>query len=333
MASPRSGLGTQFGYSVAETVYGTAVAATRFLRVQSATVAPVIGISEGASIQAGLRSPIGAHRVQTTLGAEGSVDFHATYKDMGLLLQSIFGKSSSSTLITGSAYSQVHTIDNEDYGLSHTIQVSRIARDAGGTAVPATMSGAKVTGASFSCEVGGVLEVGLTYDGRAYDNTTALAVASYAAVAPRVRGVEMCVKTGTYNSETTLTGVRGWSMEYSRPLDVADHTACGSGLKAEPVQNGPIEVTGTLKRDWVDKTLEDLSLSNASTSLVVEWTGALIAGANYYRHTLSLPGVFIEPASQGIDGPEELVTDWSWRWEYDGTNAAKWTTVTTDTAL
>lgn len=333
MASPRSGLGTQFGYSVAETVYGTAVAATRFRRVRSAKLTPVIGIAEGASIQAGLRSPIGAHRVQTTVGAEGSVEFDATYRDMGLLLQAVFGKTSTSTLKTGTTYEQVHTLDNDDYGLSHTFQVSRIARNSAGTAVPATMTGGKVTAASFSCEVGGVLEVGLTLDGRQFDNTTALAVASYLPVTPRVRGVDMCVKVGAFGSEAALQGVRSWSMEYSRPLDTADHTACNSGLKSEPVQNGPLEVTGTLKRDWIDKTLEDQSLSNATTSLQVVWTGALIAGSDYFQHTLTLPGTFIEPASQGIDGPEELTTDWAWRWEYDGTNAATWKTITTDTAL
>ncbi|MBK7823602.1 MAG: hypothetical protein IPJ61_21685 [Tessaracoccus sp.] len=333
MASPRSGLGTQFGYSVAETVYGTAVAATRFRRVRSAKVAPVIGVAEGASLQAGLRSAIGAHRVQTTLGAEGSVEFDATYKDMGLLLQAVFGKTSTSTLKTGTAYEQVHTIDNEDYGLSHTFQVSRIARSSAGTAIPATMTGGKVTAATFSCEVGGVLEVGLTLDGRQFDNTTALAVASYATATPRVRGVDMCVKVGAFGSEAALQGVRSWSMDYSRPLDVGDHTACNSGLKSEPVQNGVLEVTGTLKRDWIDKTLEDQSLSNATTSLQVVWTGALIAGSDYFAHTLTLPGTFIEPASQGIDGPEELTTDWNWRWEYDGTNAPTWKTITTDTAL
>ena len=247
MASPRSGLGTQFGYSVAETTYGTAVAATRFRRVRSASLTPKIGISEGASIQAGLRSPIGAHRVQTTISAEGSVEFDATYRDMGLLLQAVFGKTSTSALKTGTAYEQVHTLDNEDYGLSHTFQVSRIARSAAGTAIPATMTGGKVTAASFSCEVSGVLEVGLTLDGRQFDNTTALAVASYLPVTPRVRGVDMCVKVGTFGAEAAIQGVRSWSMNYSRPMDTEDHTACNAGLKAEPVQNGPIEVTGTLK--------------------------------------------------------------------------------------
>ena len=333
MASPRSGLGTQFGYSIPETTYGTAVAATRFRRVRSAKLTPVIGIAEGSSIQAGLRSQIGAHRVQTTVGAEGSVEFDATYRDMGLLLQAVFGKTSTSTLKTGTAYEQVHTLDNEDFGLSHTFQVSRIARNTAGTAVPATMTGGKVTAASFNCEVGGLLEVGLTLDGYKFDNTTALAVASYLPATVPVRGVDMCVKVGAFGSEAALTGVRSWSMEYSRPMDAADHTACNSGLKGEPVQNAPLEVSGTLNRDWIDKTLEDQSLSNASTSLQIVWTGALIAGSDYFQHTLTLPGTFIEPASQGIDGPQELVTDWAWRWEYDGTNAATWKTITTDTAL
>lgn len=334
MASPRSGLGTQFGYSVAETTYGTPVTVTRFRRIKSNTVKPVIGIAQGSTIQGGLRSPIGAHRKQTTIGAEGSVEFEATYTDMGLLLQAIFGKTSSSAVaVTGSAYTQTHTLTNEDYGLSHTLQTSRVARSAAGTAVPATVSGAKITAATFNCEVSGFLEIGLTYDGRQYDNTTALATASYPVATAPVRGVEMCVKTGTFGAETSLTGVRSWSMSYTRPMDTADYTSCASGLKNEPVQNGVLEITGTLNRDWVDTALENLALANTPTSLVVEWTGSLITGSTYAKHKLSLPGTFIEPDAQDVSGPEELLKDWSWSWAYDGTNAPKWVTTTTDSAL
>jgi len=324
-----SGIGSQFGFS-AESVYGTYVAPTKFLRARSYALRPAYQREQGSGIQTGVLGPIGAHYVQTTEGAEGSVDFDVQTNGLGLIWQAITGGTSTSTNTTGSVYTQTHAL-GDTYGKSLSFQTSRPTR--AGTAVPATLKGGKITSAEFSCETAGILGCSLSIDGQAWDNTTALAVASY--VSTEVfHGKQMCVKVGAFGSESALSGVRSVNVSWNRPLDTADYTACTAGLKGEPVQNDVMEITGSLTADWLAKaTLEDLAVANTSTSLVWEFTGALITGSHYKSLKMTLPGIYLEPSAQDVPGRSELTTDWSFTWRYDGTNLPSIVSVTTDTAL
>ncbi len=324
-----SGLGSQFGFA-AETVYGTYVAPTKFVRAKTYSVKPTNQRVQGEGIQSGILGPIGAHYVETTVGAEAQVSLDVQTAGLGLLLQAITGGTSTSAVSTTPAYTQTHTL-GDPYGKSLTVQIARPTR--AGTAVPASLKGGKVTSAEFSCEVGGLFGLNLTLDGQSYDNTTALAAASY--VASSVwSSKQMCVKAGTFGAESALSGVRSINVTWNRPQDVEDYTACQSGLKSEPVLNGATEITGSLTADWLAKaTIEDLAIANTSTSLVWEFTGALITGSVYQSFKMTLPGVYFETQAQDVPGRNELTADWSFQWRYDGTNLPTIVVSTTDTAL
>lgn len=324
-----SGLGSQFGFAP-ETVYGTYVAPTKFVRAKSYSVKPTNQRVQGEGIQPGILGPIGAHYVETTVGAEATVALDVQTTGLGLLLQAITGGTSTSTVSTTPAYTQTHTL-GDPVGKSLTVQIGRPTR--AGTAVPATLKGGKVTSAEFSCDVTGLLGLTVNLDGQAYDNVTALATASYTA-ASVWSGKQMCVKAGVFNSEAAVDGIRSVNVTWTRALDTDDITACKSGLKNEPVINGFTEITGSLTADWLAKaTLEDLAVGNTPTSLVWEFTGANITGSVNHSFKMTLPGIYFETQAQDVPGPSELTSDWSFQWRYDGTNLPSIVVITTDTAL
>ncbi len=325
-----SGIGSQFGFS-AESVYGTYVAPTKFVRGTSYSIDPKPERVQGEGIQAGVLGMLSSHFVETTKGVEASIEAEVQTSGFGLLLQAITGGTSTSAAQAATAaYLQTHTL-GDDYGKSLTAQIGRPTR--AGTAVPATIKGAKVTQAEFSCAVNEILKLALTLDGQSYDNTTALAVASYATAVP-FHGAQMTLKLGAYGSEAAVSGVRSVSSSWSRPHDTADYTADATGLKAEPVLNAATEITGTISADWLAKaTFEDVALANSSTSLVWQFEGATIATTYKQMFRMTLPVVHLEPAAQGVGGRSELTTDWTYTWKYDGTNLPKIEYQTVDTAL
>ncbi|MDQ1305946.1 MAG: hypothetical protein QG671_1778 [Actinomycetota bacterium] len=328
-----SGLGSQVGYSLESGSYGTYTAPTKFLRAKSYSVTPKHTRVQGEGIQPGILGPYGAHYVETAQAAEASLAFDVQTTVMGLLLQATTGGTSTAVAVTGStgAYLHTHTL-GDNVGKSYTIQSGRPTR--AGTLVPATLSGGKVTSAEFTCEANGILGATLSIDGQKWDNTTALATASYTASSV-FTGKEMCLKGGTVGAETSIAGVRSVAMTFNRPMDVEDYTACAGGLKAEPVQNEVVDITGTLKADWLAKaTFEDLANANTSTSLVWEFVKATaITGSTYPTFRITLPGVYFESKGQDVPGRDVLTTDWAFTWRYDGTNLPSVVQITTDSAL
>lgn len=326
-----SGLGSQFGYS-SESVYGTYVAPTKFLRAKTYQVTPVRTRVQGEGVTAGGLGPLASHYAETVKGATASVAFDAQTTVMGKLLNQITGGTSTSAQQAATAaYLQTHTLA-DTAGKSLSVQIGRPTR--AGTSVPATLTGGKITSAEFQCDVTGILGVTLELDGQNYDNTTnALAAASY--VDSQVfHGGQLTVKIGTYGAESSLSGVKSVSQTWARGHDTEDWTAGASGLKREPVLNALAEITGSLTVDWDAKaTLEDVSLATTAKSLVLEWVGDNIATTYYKTLRLTLPSVTFEAAAQGVNGVEQLSSDWSYTWRYDGTNLPKIEYITTDTSI
>lgn len=324
-----SGLGSQVGFS-AETVYGTFVAPTKFVRAKSFSVNREAERVQGEGIAAGQLGVLGAHFVEVTEAATVKMECDVQSKGLGLLLQAITGGTSTSTVLSGSAYTQVHTL-GDNYGKSLTFQAGVPFR--GGTVASHSATGCKVTSAEFSCSANSILSMSVDLDAQKFDDSKVLATASYLATNV-FHGKQMAVKVGTFGSESAVTGVKEFSQTWQRNLDTGDYTAGGSGLKAEPVLNDNYEITGNLTADWLSKaTFQDLVIANTPKSLVVEFVGPVIAGANSETIRFTLPSVYFSGDMQGVNGPDALTNQWSYTWKYDGTNLPKIEVITSDTAL
>jgi hypothetical protein len=333
-----SGLNSQFGFSAAEAAYGTTTTVTKFLRHNKAEFTRVANRIQGAGIQSGVFAPVASHYIEATAAGTGTVELDVQHKGFGLLLMHLMGSGASAQQGGGAAYLQTHTLA-DPVGKSLTMQVGRPLR--GGTVVPQTASGCKIVSADFSCNVGEILTMSMEIDAKSVENTTALAAASYSAVASPVtfHSGLMALKMGTYSSESAVSGVRGVSVKIGRPMDTEDYTTAGNtagvGYKTEPVINDYADISGSVTADWLAKaTFEDLANSNAGTSLVWEFVGTTAIATTYYpTFRIVLPGVYFESGSQSVDGVNELTNDWPFVYKYNGTNLPRIEYMTTDTTI
>jgi hypothetical protein len=324
-----SGLGGQLGM-VAEVTYGTFVAPTRFLEFTKESLVLKKTTEQSAGVAAGRLLALSSRRVLTQQEVTGSVDLEVTNTGMGLLLQALMGTTVTPVQQAATAaYLQTHTLA-DNFGKNLTIQKGVPLTT--GTVTDKSFVGCKVTGAEFSCEVGGMLTSSWEIDGRTCDEGQTLATASYPARSPFHFG-QMAVKTGTFASETALDGVRKVSVKIERPMATDRFYAGQAGLKKEPISNDLVKVTGSIEMDYVSTTLDDLHTSDAATSLVWEFVGPLIASTYYETFRITLPAIKIDEAPPTIDGFEVVKPTYSFTGLFDGTNLPAIAYISVDTAV
>ncbi len=313
-----SGLGSQVGFST-ESTWGTRVAPAKFVRGTAYAANRAQNRVQGEGLQAGVIGNIGAHYVETTEAGEGSLSCDIQTNGFGPLFQALTG--GTSTIVqqaATAAWLQTHTLGDPVKSL--TVQVGTPYRT--GTVFVQELQGAKVTSAELSCSADSILTGSFNFDAKKYDSSQTLATATYVSAKP-FHGKQMSVKTGTFGAETKVPGVRSVSLSWNNAFDTEDYTAGSTGLKAEQIRNGVVSITGSLTVDWLTTTktaFEDLRVANTSTSLVLEWAGALIASTYYEDLEICLPGVFFTGDAPSISGADVVTADYGFEWKYDGTN-------------
>lgn len=314
-----SGLGAQLGIA-AETTYGTFVAPAKFVEFTKEALVLKKTTAQSAGIAAGRLLPLSARRVVTQREATGTIDMEITNKAMGLLIQALMGTTVTPVQqATTTAYLQTHTLA-DTAGKSLTIQKGVPLTT--GTVTSKSFLGCKVTSGEFSCDVGGMLTGTFEFDGKDCDESQVLAAASYPTMAPFHFG-QMTLKTGTFGAETARDGVRKVSIKVERPQAVDRFYANNSALKAEPISNDQVKITGSLDTDYVDTVLDDLHTSDGVFSLVWEFKGANIASTYYDTFRITLPAVKLDDAPPTVDGFDVVKPTLNFTGLYDGTNQPK----------
>ncbi|WP_328941519.1 phage tail tube protein [Streptomyces sp. NBC_00250] len=324
-----SGLGAQLGIAP-ESTYGTYVAPTQFIEFTKEGLQLKKTTAQSAGIAAGRLLPLSSRRVVTQRQASGSIDLEVTTKAMGLLLQALMGTSVTPVQQeTTTAYLQTHTLADVA-GKSLTIQKGVPLTT--GTVTRKNFLGCKVVSGEFSCGVGEMLTASFEIDAKDVEETSVLAAASYPTMAP-FHFTQMAVKTGTYSSEAARSGIRKASVKIERPQDVERFYAGASGLKAEPITNDQVKITGSLEMDYVDTILDDLHTSDAATSLVLEFIGATIEDTYAETFRITLPAVRFDEAPPVVDGFGIIKPTLSFTGLFDGTNQPRIEYISTDATL
>ncbi|EGX60092.1 hypothetical protein SZN_09226 [Streptomyces zinciresistens K42] len=324
-----SGLGAQLGIA-AESTYGTAVAPSKFIEFTKESLVLKKTTAQSAGIAAGRLLALGSRRVVTRREASGSIDLEVVNRGMGLLLQALMGTSVTPVQQgAGTAYLQTHTLA-DTAGKSLTIQKGVPLTT--GTVTDKTFVGCKITSGEFSCGVGEMLTGAFEIDGRDVDETQTLAAASYSPMTPFHFG-QMAVKTGAYGTETALNGIRKMSCKIERPQDAERFYANQAALKAEPISNDQVKISGAIEADYVATTLDDLHTSDGKTSLVWEFKGANIATTYDETFRIVLPEIRLDEGPPTIDGFGVLKPTFNYVGLYDGTNSVKIEYMSTDVTL
>jgi hypothetical protein len=324
-----SGLGSQIGIAP-ETTYGTYAAPTRFIEFTKENVLAKKTTAQSQGMAAGRLVALSSRRVVTQREASGSIEMEVTTKGMGPLLQALMGTSvTPAQQGATAAYLQEHVLV-DTAGKSLTVQRGVPLTD--GTVQAYSVLGCKVVSAEFACEVGGMLTSTWEFDGKEVDDTEVLAAPSYPLMAP-FHFAQMAVKTGTFGAETALDGIRKMSLKIERPQAVDRFYANSSGLKAEPITNDLVRISGQIEGDFVATTLADLFTSDAATALVWEFVGDQIATGYNDTIRFTVPAIHIDDEPPSVEGPEVVRTAFSFTGLYDGTNGHQIDYISTDTTL
>lgn len=307
-----SGLDAQIGFA-GESTWGTAVTVTRFLEFNSESMKFEPTWLEPVGLRAGTKFKRAPRIRQSRKSAAGDIELDVATLGMGLLIKHMLGSTiTTTTLISGSAYKQVH-VPSGFLGLGLTTQVGR-PEPATGTVVPFTYSGCKIPSWEFTCEDNSTPNLKLSVVGRQESTATALATASYLTGSSVFDFSQSTLKLGgtpsTSAGETTIAGgtavaavVRSISVAGETPMADERFGLGNAGLRSQPLENDIPTITGSLDAEFAKTELYDVFQNNTTTSLQFDLVGAAI-GATFYTFSIILPAVKLKAAAPSVGGPD-----------------------------
>jgi hypothetical protein len=307
-----TGLDAQFGVGT-ESTFGTSVTPTRFVEFAGEGLKKDLTWLEPAGLRPGLLFKRASRVRQSRISISGDVSVEHATLGMGLLWKlALFSSLAAPTLISGSAYKQIHTPGGA-VGLSFTAQVGR-PEPSTGTVRPFTLAGCKCTSWEFSLKDNAVPTLKLSVDGRSESTATALATASYLAGASVFDFSQATIKLGgtatTASGETTISGgtamatiVKDISISGQNPMATDRFGLGNAGLKAEQLQNAIPTITGKLSAEFAKAELYDLFSANTTTAMQLDLTGAVIGGGNNYLLSIVIPAIKLKTAPPNVSGP------------------------------
>ena len=295
-----SGLGAQFGIAT-ETTRNTYVAPTLFYP-GTFNVKKRFNREKLGGSAAGRHGSPG--EFVTNSWAEGKYEGQVLNASFGRLFMHMFGTTVTPVQQAATtAYLQSH-IWADNFGKYFTAQEGRPNR--AGTPTPVTATGCKMKSLEFSCTVSGLVKVVAEFEGSVYTEAQTIAAAAYTLSRSPFNGNQMDVKLGTFGSTASVTGVKGYSIKFERPMqESTDATYAGAaGAPAEHLYNSEAMVTGTLDLDFATKAdFMDRATANTATSLTIEHIGPIIASS--YNETLRfrLPKITFGDDPFEVTGP------------------------------
>lgn len=240
MAIP-GGLGLQVGLGE-ESRYGTYVAPTTFIK-------PEEGISLGTELQYQRVAALGGNQIMQEDGLhiqttrDGRLTIPAAMRDNGFgrLLNQLHGETVTPVRQTGGIFRQTHPIGRSfSTGKSLTVQVGVPQLD--GTAQPFSYVGSKVTQATLSLDVAGLLMSSWEIDAQDVLTSRSLETAVYPTRSMPFVGADTSTSV-EFDDIVVADCIRSFTLQVPMPLNL-DRRCIGSGaLKNEPVPNGMMAPT------------------------------------------------------------------------------------------
>jgi hypothetical protein len=313
MALP-GGLGTQLGISASESSFGTYTTPTRFLEYVSETMKYNKTVTQGMGLRAGGSFARSARRVITQTDASGDIQIEMATRGLGLLLAHATGTYASPT---GSG-PYVYVFTPGDQGpTSFTCQIGE--PQYGGTVTPKNLLGCKITDWNMSIAAGGILDGKFTITAAGYENSTAMATASYPATYQVFHFAQGVLKI----DGTAVANIRDWNLNVNNNLNTGRVNLGSSGKIANQIHNGFRSGTGTITAEFTDTTLTAKVLADSVTSIEMIFT----SGASIL--SILTPVAFFNDGNPMISGPGDIDIPLNFDILDDGTNAPYTITYTT----
>ena len=261
-----------------ESVYGTAVARTRWFEFLDESFNFVKNVKQGVGLHVGSRVARSGRRVVASAEGSGDLTIEAVTKGLGLLWQLGLG-SGTSTLVSAGLYQQVFTLG--DAMPSATIQKGIPRAD--GTVDAYTFTGCMVESLTIDCPNADNVKVKTSWNAKDMTTATAYTAPSYATGPSVFTFAHGAVYSGALTAPTAtalgsaatpVASIRSGSITIKHNLKT-DRYNCGGGGRKEKPFAGIREISGSLVAEYADAAFRDAIVNDTSMTLVKTFTAGL----------------------------------------------------------
>ena len=261
-----------------ESVYGTAVARTRWFEFLDESFNFVKNVKQGVGLRVGSRVARSGSRVVASAEGSGDLTIEAVTKGLGLLWQLGLG-SGTSTLVSAGRYQQVFTLG--DVMPSATIQKGIPRAD--GTVDAYTFTGCMVESLTIDCPNADNVKVKTSWNAKDMTTGTAYTAPSYATGPSVFTFAHGAVYSGALTAPTAtalgsaatpVASIRSGSITIKHNLKT-DRYNCGGGGRKEKPFAGIREISGSLVAEYADAAFRDAIVNDTSMTLVKTFTAGL----------------------------------------------------------
>jgi hypothetical protein len=336
-----AGIGGQFGFAQ-ETTPGTAVTVTKFLEFNTESLDWQQETIQGRGLHAGGQYDRAARYSRTTKTVAGAVAMDLPTKGLGVILKNMLGSSAVATVITGSAYKQIHNPGTLD-GLGLTLQKG-VPQAGTGTTIPYTYQGGKVSNWTLAVATGGIATLSVGFDAWDEIDSTALAAATYP-VASVFRftdvttlkfGGTASISTGTTSiaSGVAVTGLTSFELTGTNPIAESRFFLGSAGLKANQLDNGYRAISGKFSGEFSKAQFYDVFKAGTTTPVQVTFTQGDAGAGNPYTVDIVLPACKLNSGTNNLSGPDIVMGDIEFvALDDQATTPIQITYISTDTVL
>lgn len=325
----------------AEASYGTYLAPNRALEFDTEGLDFTPNWSDGKGLRVGALTDLDYRSVETTRQGSGPVSLAAQTKGLGVLLDSAHG-TSTSTLVSGTTYQQVHQFGNSPTSLC--IQKG-IPQTTAGTVDALSFLGCMVESWSFDGANDDVPMFEFSFDVRDIDSTQSFAALTYPTLLPTSiysfehatagYGGTLTPPTTTVlaSGPTTATNFRDFKFEVNNNLVRRPNIGL-AGLTAKP-QPGRREVTGSFTAEYENMTsyLADFR-ANTSRPLLVTYTSTEALSTGTALLQFAFPAIKLRSGVPQANADETVTVEHNFKAYATATAPALYTVVrTSDSAL
>ena len=309
-----SGIGSQLGI-VAETTFNTPVTVTRFYEFTSENLQYNKKTAVGMGLRAGGLLPRSQRRVVTTTDASGEITLDLPSRGLGLLLAQAMGSSPSPTTVTTGVYSYAFTL-GDVYGRSFTAQVG--VPQYGGTVTPKTLGGCKISSFELGVSNAAIATGKFSLDAASLTTGISLATASFSNYA--TTNLFNFAQGAITVDGSSVANVKDFSITVENTLKTDRFNLGSAGVKAEQTISGFRKISGKLTAEFTDTTLLAKYLSDATTALVLTFTGGTIALGQPEKLIINVSAVKFNADTPNVASPGVIDLAMTFEAYDDGSN-------------
>lgn len=317
-----SGNLTQFGIGK-ETVYGTAVAVTKFFEIMSEDFTGVYERVQAEALSAAFVDRSDRFGIYHK-GAKGTVELEPLTKGFGNWLHYMLGNMTTTGPTETTVYTHTGTVANL-FDKMLTVQVGR--SDESGTLRPWTYEGGKVTDFEFSNSVDQTLRCSIGMDFEKESNPDAPAGAYILQTNVPVTGAEVLTSAGGTIDIGGLIEADDVSIKVDNALNVDRYYINQTAAKKQPLQDGKRMIEWSFKTSYINNNfwekVASTTIAGTHAQLIAKWSGLTLLGSTIFPNlTITIPVARFDEGGPTVEGPSMLEQTFSGKGLYDGTNSA-----------